>query len=176
MEWVSLGGGIAFTKDGYPLDQFCKKLKKFSEEFNIQIYLEPGEAAITNCAELVTTVLDVIHNKIDIAIIDASLEAHLMDHLIYRTTPKLISPRPGINQIMISGLTCLAGDVFGEYNLDVRLEIGSKVRIADVAGYTMVKKNWFNGISMPSVVVRRLDGTVEIIREFGYEDFKYSLS
>ena len=176
MEWVSLGGGIAFTKDGYPRDQFCEKLKNFSEKFGVQIYLEPGEAAITHSAELVTTVLDVIHNEIDIAIIDASLEAHLLDHLIYHTTPKLISPEPGTHRMMIAGRTCLAGDVFGEYNLDARLEIGSEVRIADAAGYTMVKKNWFNGVSMPSIVVRRLDGTVEIIREFGYEDFKCSLS
>ncbi|MBK8751925.1 MAG: carboxynorspermidine decarboxylase [Candidatus Competibacteraceae bacterium] len=176
MEWVSLGGGIAFTKAGYPLDQFCEKLKNFSEQFGIQVYLEPGEASITHGAELVTTVLDVIHNEIDIAIIDASLEAHLLDHLIYHTTPKIISPEPGTHRMMIAGRTCLAGDVFGEYDLDARLEIGSEVRIADAAGYTMVKKNWFNGISMPSIVVRRLDGTVEIIREFGYEDFKSSLS
>lgn len=176
MEWVSLGGGIAFTKHGYPVDQFCAKLKSFSEKFGVQVYLEPGEATITHCAELVTTVLDVIHNEIAIAIIDASLEAHLLDHLIYRTTPKLISPEPGAHRMMIAGRTCLAGDVFGEYDLDARLEIGSEVRIADAAGYTMVKKNWFNGISMPSIVVRRLDGTVEIIREFGYEDFKRSLS
>ncbi|HRD49560.1 MAG: carboxynorspermidine decarboxylase [Candidatus Competibacter sp.] len=176
MEWVSLGGGIAFTKHGYPVDQFCAKLKSFSEKFGVQVYLEPGEATITHCAELVTTVLDVIHNEIAIAIIDASLEAHLLDHLIYRTTPKLISPEPGKHHMMIAGRTCLAGDVFGEYDLDARLEIGSEVRIADAAGYTMVKKNWFNGISMPSIVVRRLDGTVEIIREFGYEDFKRSLS
>jgi carboxynorspermidine decarboxylase len=176
MEWVSLGGGIAFTKEGYPRDQFCEKLKSFSENFGVQVYLEPGEATITGCAELVTTVLDVIHNEIDIAIIDASLEAHLLDHLIYHTTPKIISPEPGAHRMMIAGRTCLAGDVFGEYDLNTRLEIGSEVRIADAAGYTMVKKNWFNGISMPSIVVRRLNGTVEIIREFGYEDFKCSLS
>ncbi len=176
MEWVSFGGGLFFTKEGYPLDQFCKKLKDFSEKFGIQVYLEPGEAAITGCAELVTTVLDIVHNDIDIAIIDASVEAHTLDHLIYHTSPGISFPEPGRHRIMIAGRTCLAGDVFGEYRLKTPLKIGSEVRIADAAGYTMVKKNWFNGISMPAIVVRRLDGTVEIVRKFGYKDFKRSLS
>ncbi len=176
LEWVSLGGGLFFTKDEYPLDKFCEKLKSFSEQFGVQVYLEPGEAAITGCAELVTTVLDVMHNEIDIAIVDASVEAHMLDHLIYHTTPRIASPEPGPHRMMIAGRTCLAGDIFGEYDLKTRLEIGSEVRIADAAGYTMVKKNWFNGLPMPSIVVHRLDGTVERIRKFGYKDFKRSLS
>lgn len=176
MEWVSLGGGLYFTKAGYPLDAFCKKLKNFSEQFGVQVYLEPGEAAITSCAELVTTVLDVIKNEIDIAIIDASVEAHMLDHLIYRTHPRIASPEAGEHRTMIAGRTCLAGDIFGEYALNTRLQIGDEVRIADAAGYTMVKKNWFNGIPMPSIIVKRLDGTVEIVRKFGYKDFKRNLS
>jgi carboxynorspermidine decarboxylase len=80
--------------------------------------LEPGEAAITGCAELVTTVLDIMHNQMDIAIVDSSLEAHLLDHLIYRTTPKINAPEPGPHRIMIAGRTCLAGDVFGEYSFE----------------------------------------------------------
>jgi carboxynorspermidine decarboxylase len=176
MEWVSLGGGISFTGEGYPLAPFCEKLKNFSEKFRIQVYLEPGEAAITDCAELVTTVLDVLHNEIDIAIVDASVEAHMLDHLIYRTTARIASPEPGPHRMTIAGRTCLAGDVFGEYDLNKRLAIGDQVRIADAAGYTMVKKNWFNGLPMPAIVVRRPDGTMEILRQFGYKDFKRSLS
>ncbi|HHW77842.1 MAG TPA: carboxynorspermidine decarboxylase [Xanthomonadaceae bacterium] len=176
MEWVSLGGGLYFTKDGYRLDSFCQKLKNFGETFGVQVYLEPGEAAITGCAELVTTVLDVMHNDIDIAIVDASVEAHLLDHLIYGTTARLAAPEPGPHRMMIAGRTCLAGDVFGEYGLKTRLEVGDEVRIADAAGYTMVKKNWFNGLPMPAIVVRRLDGAIETIRTFGYRDFKHSLS
>ena len=176
MEWVSLGGGLFFTKQGYPLDQFCEKLKHFSEKFDVQVYLEPGEAAITDSAELVTTVVDVLHNEIDIAIVDASVEAHMLDHLIYHTTPRVAFPGPGPHRMMIAGRTCLAGDVFGEYGLNARLEIGDEVRIADAAGYTMVKKNWFNGLSMPSIAVRRLDGALEPIRQFDYQDFKRSLS
>jgi len=176
MEWVSLGGGISFTQDGYPLDRFCEKLKSFSEKFGVQVYLEPGEAAITGCAELVTTVLDVIRNERDIAIVDASVEAHMLDHLIYRTTAKITSPEPGPHRMIVAGRTCLAGDVFGEYHLQTPLKIGDEVRIADAAGYTMVKKNWFNGVAMPAIVVRRLDGTMEILRKFRYKDFKCSLS
>jgi len=124
----------------------------------------------------VTTVLDVVHNEIDIAIVDASVEAHMLDHLIYRTTPGISSPGPGVHRIMIAGRTCLAGDLFGGYELDVPLKIGDEVRIADAAGYTMVKKNWFNGIAMPSIAVRRLDGTVELVRSFEYKDYISNLS
>ena len=176
MEWVSLGGGLAFTKEEYPLDDFSAKLKSFSDRFGVQVYLEPGEAAITGCAELVTTVLDVVHNEIDIAIVDASVEAHMLDHLIYHTTPKIAAPEPGPHRMMVAGRTCLAGDVFGEHGFKNRLEIGDEVHIADAAGYTMVKKNWFNGLPMPAIVVRRLDGTVEPVRKFSYKDFKHSLS
>jgi carboxynorspermidine decarboxylase len=172
MEWVSLGGGIFFTKENYPLKEFCAKLKGFSEKYGVRVYLEPGEAAITNCAELVTTVLDIIRNQIDIAIVDASIEAHMPDLLIYRQNAKIAIPKPGPHKFMIAGRSCLAGDVFGTYKLNKKLKIGDEVRIADAAGYTMVKKNWFNGVAMPSIAVRRLNGEIEKIREFGYDDFK----
>ncbi len=176
MEWVSLGGGIFFTKEGYPLERFCGILKEFSQRHGVQLYLEPGEAAITGCTELVTTVLDLVHNEVDIAIIDASMEAHLLDHLIYRTNPRISSPAAGTNPVMIAGRTCLAGDIFGSYDLDRPLKVGDEVRIADTAGYTMVKKNWFNGVPMPSIAVRRLDGSVELVRSFGFDDYCSSLS
>ncbi|QGU32961.1 carboxynorspermidine decarboxylase [Thermochromatium tepidum] len=176
MEWVSLGGGLSFTQEGYPLETFCEALRTFGQSFDIQVYLEPGEAAVTQSTELVTTVLDVVHNEIDIAIVDASLEAHMLDHLIYRTNPRLASPPPGEHRMMIAGRTCLAGDVFGDFKLACPLQIGDEVRIADAGGYTMVQVNWFNGVSMPAIVVRRLDGQVECVRTFGYEDFKRSLS
>ena len=176
MEWVSLGGGLAFTKSGYPLERFCAALRDFSRAFDIQIYLEPGEAAVTQSTELVTSVLDVVHNEVDIAIINASLEAHMLDHLVYRTTPSVAFPPAGDHPVMIAGRTCLAGDVFGQFSLAEPLRVGSQVRIADAGGYTMVKFNWFNGVAMPAIVVRRLDGSVERIRSFGYEDFKRSLS
>jgi len=176
MEWISLGGGIAFTSPGYPLEAFCEALKKLSQTFKIQVYLEPGEAVVTQSVELVTTVLDVVRNEIDIAIVDASVEAHLLDHLVYRTHPKLSWPEPGEYKTIIAGRTCLAGDVFGEYSISGRLAVGDEVRIADAGGYSMVKKNWFNGVAMPSIVVKHLDGSLERVKKFGYADFKRALS
>ena len=176
MQWVSFGGGIYFTKDDYPLDNFCQVLKDFSETFGVQVYLEPGEAAITGCAELVTTVLDIVHNEVDIAIVDASIEAHMLDHLIYHTNPMIASHGAGENPILIAGRTCLAGDLFGHYKLDSPLKIGDIVSFADAAGYTMVKKNWFNGVAMPSIAVKRLNGTVELARSFDYNDYLNCLS
>lgn len=176
LEWMSLGGGLHFTKPGYPLPAFCAKLRDFSCRFGLQVYLEPGEAAITGSAELVTTVLDVVRNEAEIAIVDASTEAHMLDHLIYRTNPRVASPGPGRHKFMIAGRSCLAGDVFGQYALRARLKPGSVVRFADAAGYTMVKKNWFNGLPMPSICVKRLDGTLETVRVFNYKDYVASLS
>ncbi len=176
VQWVSLGGGIAFTNPGYPLEQLCTALKSFGERFGVQVYLEPGEAVVTSTAELVTTVLDVVHNELDIAVVDASLEAHMLDHLIYRTTPRIAAPAAGPYATIIAGRTCLAGDVFGEHHLARRLSVGDEVRVADAAGYTMVKTTWFNGLPMPSIAVRRLDGTIDVVRRFDYEDFKRSLS
>ena len=176
MEWVSLGGGIYFTKDGYPLEKFCRVLKNFSERHGVQVYLEPGEAAVTRSTELVTTVLDIVHNEVDIAIVDASVEAHMLDHLIYRTNPGISSLGPGPHRIMIAGRSCLAGDMFGSYELDTALKIGDEVRISDAAGYTMVKKNWFNGLQMPSIAVRKLNGTIELVRSFEYNDYMGNLS
>lgn len=176
MSWVSLGGGIYFTKEGFPLGRFCAVLKEFSERFGVQVYLEPGEAAITGCTELVTSVLDVVHNEVDIAIVDASLEAHLLDHLIYRTNPRVSFPGTGPVPMMIAGRSCLAGDIFGSYQLEEKLQVGDQVRFADSAGYTMVKKNWFNGVPMPAIAVRRLNGEVELVQQFDYADYCGSLS
>ncbi len=176
MEWVSLGGGICFTKKGYPVKKFTKLLKDFSDRFGVQVYLEPGEAAITQSAELVTRVVDIVYNEIDIAIVDSSTEAHMLDLLVYRTSAKIDKSGQGKFEYTIAGRSCLAGDVFGIYRFKSRLKVGSIIRISDAAGYTMVKKNWFNGLKMPSIVVKRKNGSVRVIRRFGYKDFLTSLS
>lgn len=176
LQWVSLGGGLYFTKEGYPVEKFCQKLADFAAEFNVQVYLEPGESAITGCAELVTSVVDLVHNEIDIAIVDASVEGHMLDLLIYRLSAKMEAGDIGDHKYMVAGRSCLAGDVFGTFQFQNKLKIGSEIRFADAAGYTMVKKNWFNGLQMPAIAVRRLDDTVEVIRKFGYADFINSLS
>ncbi len=176
LEWLSLGGGLYFTKEGYPLVRFCKKLKEFSARYQIQVYLEPGETAVTRSAELVTTVVDIVHNEADIAIIDASTEAHMLDLLVYRTSAKIETAGSGRFKYIIAGRSCLAGDIFGTYRFQHRLKTGSILRISDAAGYTMVKKNWFNGLQMPSIVIKRLNGTMDVVRSFAYKDFVNSLS
>lgn len=176
MEWVSLGGGISFTTEGFDVELLCETLRAFADRFGVQVYLEPGEAVITATTDLVTTVLDVVHNEVDVAIIDTSIEAHLLDHLIYGTTPMITSPPAGRHHVMIAGRTCLAGDVLGDYQLESPLRVGDQVVIADAAGYTMVKKSWFNGIAMPSIAIRRIDGTIDVVREFTFNDYESSLS
>lgn len=174
MDWVSLGGGLYFTLDDYPLAPFCDKLKEFSEHFGIQVYLEPGETAITGTGYLVTKVLDVVHNEIDIAIVDSSIEAHMLDLLVYRCDAGI--ENSGEHRYMVAGRSCLAGDVFGTFNFGRPLAVGDIIRIPEAAGYTMVKKNWFNGLQMPSIVVRRLNGSYDVVKTFDYDDFKNSLS
>ncbi|MBD3801795.1 MAG: carboxynorspermidine decarboxylase [Thioclava sp.] len=174
LNWVSLGGGIHFTGPDYPLDALADRLKKFSDDFGVQVYLEPGEASITQTASLEVTVLDILDNGKKIAIVDSSIEAHMLDLLIYRETAKL--PQQGEHEYQIAGKTCLAGDIFGDAKFDKPLEIGDRVSIADAAGYTMVKKNWFNGVAMPAIAIRREDGSIDRIREFTYEDYRASLS
>lgn len=175
LQWVSLGGGLYFTKEGYPIEKFSKKLAEFACKYDVQVYLEPGESAITGCAELVTKVVDLVHNEMDIAIVDASVEGHMLDLLIYRLSAKVDSEATEY-PYMVAGRSCLAGDVFGTFHFADKLQIGSEIRFADAAGYTMVKKNWFNGLQMPAIAVRRLDGSVEVIRKFSYTDFLNSLS
>ena len=176
LEWISLGGGIHFTKKGYPIDKFCKKLKEFGDKFEVQVYLEPGESVVTQSAELVTGVVDIVHNETDIAIVDSSTEAHMLDLLVYREDGKIDASGKGKFEYMVAGRSCLAGDVFGTYKFKSRLKVGSVIKIADAAGYTMVKKNWFNGLKMPSIVVKRKDGSIDVIRRFKYKDFVESLS
>ena len=191
LDWVSLGGGIHFIAPDYPLEKLAKRLKDFSETYGVQVYLEPGEASIHGAGSLVTTVLDTMHNDKNLAVVDASIEAHMLDLLIYRESAPIaaineeamnISPfdmnktADVSDNTIIYGRSCLAGDIFGEYALPANLQIGDKIAFGNAAGYTMVKKNWFNGVNMPAIVIRRLDGSLDIQREFNYQDYKASLS
>ncbi|WP_127107324.1 carboxynorspermidine decarboxylase [Pararhodobacter zhoushanensis] len=175
MEWISLGGGVHFTGEGYPLDRLADRLKRFADQNGVQVYLEPGEASITKAATLEVTVLDTLHNGKNLAIVDSSIEAHMLDLLIYREQAK-VSPNAGDHEWMVCGKSCLAGDIFGEFRFPEALKAGDRLSIQDAAGYTMVKKNWFNGVKMPAIAVRELDGTVRQVRDFGYEDFAAALS
>ena len=199
LEWVSLGGGIHFIATDYPLEKLAERLKAFSEKYGVQVYLEPGEASIHGAGTLVTSVLDTMHNEKNLAVVDSSIEAHMLDLLIYRESapiaavnsdliniasldidPTNIAPisenAKSADNTIIYGRSCLAGDIFGEYALPNKLKVGDTVTFGNAAGYTMVKKNWFNGVNMPAIVIRRLDGSIDIQREFDYQDYKASLS
>jgi carboxynorspermidine decarboxylase len=176
MKWVSLGGGIAFTDEGYPLDEFCDRLKAFAEEHGVQVYLEPGDASVTMAGYLVTQVQDILEHDGSIAIINAAVETHMLDNLIYREDATIVLPKGGSSRYTVAGNTCLAGDVWGTYDFPDKLALGDFVIFDNAARYTMVKMNWFNGVQMPSIVVRRLDGSIELVREFAYDDFRSSLS
>ncbi|WP_367104388.1 carboxynorspermidine decarboxylase [uncultured Psychrobacter sp.] len=195
LEWVSLGGGIHFIASDYPLEKLADRLKGFSEKYGVQVYLEPGEASIHGSGSLVTTVLDTMHNEKNLAVVDASIEAHMLDLLIYQESASITSINDKSvdivpanaeqkndvpNNTIIYGRSCLAGDIFGEYDLvdatQKPLEIGDKIAFGNAAGYTMVKKNWFNGVDMPAIVIRRLDDSIDIQRKFDYQDYKASLS
>jgi len=175
VEWISLGGGIHFTGENYPVDAFADRLKKFSDTYGVTVYLEPGEASVTNSTTLEVTVLDTLNNGKDLAIIDSSTEAHMPDLLIYRESARL-HPDEGPHEIMVCGKSCLAGDIFGTFRFPEKLKTGDRLSIQDAGGYTMVKKNWFNGVAMPAIAIRELDGTTRLIRNFDYKDYMTSLS
>ena len=175
MDWISLGGGIHFTGEGYPLERLAARLGRFAADHGVQVYLEPGEAAITQAATLEVTVLDTLWNGRNIAIVDASTEAHMLDLLIYRQSARIEGPT-GPHEWMICGKSCLAGDVFGTFQLPAPLRPGDRISFADAAGYTMVKKNWFNGLNMPAIVLLEADGQERVVRAFDYRDYAASLS
>jgi carboxynorspermidine decarboxylase len=173
VSWVSLGGGVLFTKKGYPYQSLAVKLRQFAKKHDVQVYLEPGEAVITGAGELVTSVVDLICNRKDIAIVDASAEAHMLDLIIYRYGASIGFSGP--YKYQIAGRSCLAGDIFGEGSFKRPLHIGDEVRIKNAAGYTMVKRTWFNGLQSPSIVVKKLNGSLKVIREFNYGHYKNNL-
>ncbi len=175
MSWISLGGGIHFTGEGYPLDRLADRLKRFSDQNGVQVYLEPGEAAVTKSTTLEVSVLDTLYNGRNLAIVDSSIEAHMLDLLIYRQEARM-EPNDGPEEWMVCGKSCLAGDIFGTFRFPAPLKVGDRLSVQDAGGYTMVKKNWFNGVKMPAIAIRELDGSIRQVRDFTYDDFAAALS
>lgn len=175
VDWVSLGGGILFTQPDYPLAVLAARLKAFAEKFGVQVYLEPGNTVVSNTTTLEVSVLDIIDNEKSIAIVDSAVEAHMLDLLVYRESAA-IAPDAGPHRYVVAGKSCLAGDVFGEFSFPEPLAIGDRISLLDAGGYTMVKKNWFNGVGMPTIAIRRKNGSIESIRAFDYADYVASLS
>ncbi len=177
LDWVSLGGGISYTEDHFDCERFAQLIKEFSQQFGLKVYLEPGEAAVTHTTTLVTTVLDIVQNQKKIAIVDASIEAHMLDLLVYRESAGFQGTlATGGFEYQIAGRSCLAADIFGQGRFKTELQVGDTIIIKDAAGYTMVKKNWFNGVKMPSVAVLRTDGQIEVLQQSSFSDYKKGLS
>ena len=180
VDYVNFGGGHHITRPGYDMDLLVKIIREFKAKWGKEVILEPGEAVALNAGFLVTTVLDIIKADMDIAIMDASVPAHMPDVLEMPYRPHIIGAGPAGEKpytCRLGGLSCLAGDVAGEYSFDAPLQVGDKLIFTDMAIYTMVKTNTFNGVQLPSIALLSDPKTTpEIIKEFGYEDFKSRLS
>jgi carboxynorspermidine decarboxylase len=154
-------------------------VSEFRQRHGVDVYLEPGEAIALDTGVLVTSVLDITHNEMDIAVVDTSATAHMPDVLEMPYRPRIVGggePGQHAHSYRLGGLTCLAGDVIGDYSFAEPLAIGSKLVFLDMAIYTMVKNTTFNGVRLPSIAVRHEGGELEVLRRFGYEDYKNRLS
>jgi len=170
IEWINFGGGHHITRADYDTELLVSLINEFRDKYNVQIYLEPGEAVVLNAGFLVSSVLDIVENIKRIAIMDTSAACHMPDVIEGPYKPRVIG-EGGTHKYRLTGCTCLAGDIIGDYSFQNELNIGDKVVIEDMALYTMVKNNTFNGIGLPSIQKINSDGTTSEIKSFGYEDF-----
>ena len=180
VQWVSFGGGHHITRDGYDVELLVRIVQRFAARYGVQVYLEPGEAVALNAGVLVASVLDIIAGEPPNAILDTSAAAHLPDVLEMPYRPEILGAgRPGDSAFTyrLGGLTCLAGDVIGDYSFPRPLAVGDKLVFLDMGHYTMVKSNTFNGVRLPSIATHDpATGRLEVVRRFGYEDYKSRLS
>ncbi len=179
LKYINFGGGHHITKKGYDVEKLIRLIKNFKEKYDVEVYLEPGEAVGWEVGYLVSSVLDTFYNGIDVAILDTSAEAHMPDTLAmpYRAEVRGAS-KAGEKKYTyrLGGNTCLAGDIMGDYSFDEPLQVGDKVIFEDQIHYTFVKNTTFNGIKLPSLALKKLDGKIELVKEFGYEDYRDRLS
>lgn len=178
MKWINFGGGHHITRDDYDIEKLIDCIMFFKNKYGLQVYLEPGEAVALNAGYLVSSVLDTVKNGIDIAILDASAACHMPDVLEMPYRPNIIGsgqPDEKAYTYRLGGNTCLAGDIIGDYSFDKPLKAGDKLIFCDMAIYSTVKNNTFNGINLPSFAALKADGNLEILCEFGYKDFAHRL-
>lgn len=178
LKYVNFGGGHHITKKGYDIQKLISIIRSFKQRYNnIDVYLEPGEAVGWQSGYLISTVLDIVHNGIDIAILDTSAEAHMPDTLAmpYKAQVRGSSEKNPY-KYRLAGNTCLAGDVMGDYAFDKPLHVGDKIIFEDQIHYTFVKNTTFNGVKLPSLAILRKNNKLDIIKEFGYQDYKNRLS
>ncbi|MEK5236308.1 carboxynorspermidine decarboxylase [Paenibacillus sp. FSL L8-0470] len=179
MKWLNFGGGHHITRPDYDLEKLISCILHMKETYNVEIYLEPGEAVALNTGYLVATVLDTMHNGMDIAILDTSAECHMPDVLAMPYRPNIIGAgEPGEHAYTyrLGGMTCLAGDVIGDYSFPEPLKYGDKLVFLDMAHYSMVKNHMFNGVNLPAIASYNEEEGLKVIREFEYSDFSNRLS
>ncbi len=179
MEWINFGGGHHITREDYDVEALIGAIKRFKEKYGVKVYLEPGEAVALNTGFLISTVMDIVDNGIKIAILDASAACHMPDVLEMPYRPRIIGSGLAEEKpctYRLGSATCLAGDVIGDYSFDRPLNVGDKLVFCDMAIYSMVKNNTFNGMKLPSIAIAKSNGEVEVVKTFGYEDFKNRLS
>jgi carboxynorspermidine decarboxylase len=180
MEWINFGGGHHITRPGYQVEELVQCVRDFATRYGVQVYLEPGEAVAIGTGVLVTEVLDLAWNGLNQAILDSSATCHMPDVLEMPYRPDILgAAAPGVLEYTyrLGGLTCLAGDVMGDYSFAAPLQVGQRLVFGDMAHYTMVKTSTFNGTKLPAIALwNSKTDELEIVREFGYEDFKQRLS
>ena len=178
MEWINFGGGHHITREDYDIPRLERCIRRMQEKYGLEVFLEPGEAIALNAGWLVTEVLDLTENDMPIVILDTSAACHMPDVLEMPYRPPLVgSGESGEKQYSyrLGSQTCLAGDVIGEYSFDEPLKIGDRLVFGDMAIYSMVKNNTFNGMPLPHILLLKKDGSFGTLRSFGYEDFKERL-
>ncbi|MFO7937578.1 MAG: carboxynorspermidine decarboxylase [Kiritimatiellia bacterium] len=178
IKWINFGGGHHITRADYNVELLVKIIKEFRERYGLEVYLEPGEAVALNAGYLVTSVLDIVDNGMRSALVDTSAACHMPDVLEMPYRPHITgAAKPGEKKYTyrIGGMTCLAGDIIGDYSFDRPLMPGDKLIFTDMAHYTMVKNNMFNGVNLPSIAVIDENG-IDVIREFNYQDYASRLS
>lgn len=178
MKWINLGGGHHITRHDYDIPRLERCIRLLQDRFGLEVFLEPGEAIALNAGYLVTEVLDLTENDMPIAILDTSAACHMPDVLEMPYRPPLMNS--GVQgekpySYRLGSQTCLAGDSIGVYSFDEPLRIGDRLVFEDMAIYSMVKNNTFNGMPLPSILLLEKDGNIRELREFGYEDFRTRL-
>lgn len=179
MKWLNMGGGHHITRPDYDIEALVRSIFYFKDKYGVEIYLEPGEAIALHTGFLVSTVLDIVDNGMKIAILDASAACHMPDVLEMPYRPNILDagmPEEYPYTYRLGGNTCLAGDIIGDYSFKQPLKAGDRLVFCDMAHYTMVKNNMFNGVNLPSIALFREKEGIQIIRKFGYEDFETRLS
>lgn len=178
MKWLNFGGGHHITREGYDIALLERCICDMKEKYDLEIFLEPGEAVALNAGVLLTKVEEIVENSIQIAILDTSAACHMPDVLEMPYRPPLqdgYEAEEKAYTYRLAGPTCLAGDVIGDYSFAEPLERGDTLTFEDMAIYTMVKNNTFNGMRLPAIVLEDKDGECRVVRQFGYEDFKMRL-